>query len=299
MKNHLKATLGTLYKYSGFLPIQEIIYRWTCDPFLVVLLFHRVTDEIPEDSLTVSCTRFRALCHMLAKRFRVVPLGEIFRLIRMGRPLPPRTVAITFDDCYYDNLPAARVLAEYGLPATFFIPTAYVGTDHVFPWDRNLKPMPNLDWEDVAEMHRLGFEIGSHTVTHANLGAVTAEQADWEIVESKAILEDRLGSQVRWLAYPFGGVNNFCRDWLPLMKEAGYEGCVSAYGGFIYPGTDTDILPRQAATGFSSTLSLEVFLTGSLAWYYAFKRRMGLSVPWQTFVPQMECLDPRIPHGVR
>ena len=44
-------------------------------------------------------------------------------------------MAITFDDCYRDNLFAARVLAEHGLPATFFIPTKYVGTDQVFPWD--------------------------------------------------------------------------------------------------------------------------------------------------------------------
>ncbi len=184
-----------------------------------------------------------------------------------------------------------RVLAEHGLPATFFIPTAYVGTDHVFPWDRHLKRMPNLTWDEVREMHRLGFEIGSHTVTHANLGAVTAEQAKCEIVDSKAILEERLWNRVRWLAYPFGGVNNFRRDWLPVMKATGYEGCVSAYGGFVYPGMDTDILPRQAATGFCNELSLEVFLTGSLAWYYACKRRMGLSVPWQTSVPLEESPD--------
>jgi peptidoglycan/xylan/chitin deacetylase (PgdA/CDA1 family) len=114
---------------------------------------------------------------------------------------------------------------------------------------------------------------------------VTAEQARREIVDSKSILEKQLGSRVRWFAYPFGGVNNFRREWLPLLEEAGYEGCLSAHGGFIYRDTHTAILPRQAATGFDSALSLEIFLSGSLRWYYALKKRLGLQQTWQTFVP--------------
>jgi peptidoglycan/xylan/chitin deacetylase (PgdA/CDA1 family) len=238
---------------------------------------------------------------MLARHFRVVPLGEIFRLARGGAPLAPRTVAITFDDCYLDNLAAARALAEHGLPATFFIPTSFVGTDHVFPWDRGLKRMPNLTWDDVRTMHRLGFEIGSHTVTHADLGAVTADQALREIVDSKVTLEAQLGGPVRWFAYPFGGVQNFRPEWLSLLREAGYEGCLSAHGGFIHPGTTSGVLPRQAATGFSSALELEIFLSGSLNWYYATKKRVGLYQPWQALVPQADgpaCASRRSPATV-
>jgi peptidoglycan/xylan/chitin deacetylase (PgdA/CDA1 family) len=285
MTNRFKPALWGLYKWSGLLPMQEVYQRLHGQSFLVVLLFHRVTDEIPEDGLTVSCQQFRAICRMLAQRFRVVPLAEIFYLARSCKALPPRTVAITFDDCYLDNLAAARILSLHGLPATFFIPAGFVGTDHVFPWDSGLKRMPNLTWDDVRTMRRLGFEIGSHTITHANLGEVTAEQARREIVDSKSILEKQLGSRVRWFAYPFGGVNNFRHEWLPLLEEAGYEGCLSAHGGFIYRDTNPAILPRQAATGFDSTLSLEIFLSGALNWYYALKKRLGLHQPWQTFVP--------------
>jgi peptidoglycan/xylan/chitin deacetylase (PgdA/CDA1 family) len=285
MRRQLKTALLALGKYSGLLPLQERLVHLRGQSFLVVLLFHRVTDEIAEDSLTVSCRRFRAICRMLARGFHVVPLGEVFRLARTGGPLPRRTVAITFDDCYFDNLAAARVLAEYGLPATFFMPTAFVGTDHVFAWDRGLRRLPNLTWDEVRAMHRLGFEIGSHTITHADLGTVMADQARQEIIDSKIILEKQLGSRVRWFAYPFGGAGNFRHEWLPLLQEAGYEGCLSAYGGFVYRGASTAILPRQAATGFSSALSLEAFLSGSLNWYFALKKRLGLHQPWQTFVP--------------
>src|SRR5205085_12658230 len=142
--------------------------------------------------------RFRRICRLLRRDFRVVPLAEVHETLRSGRPAPPRTVAITFDDCYRDNLDAARVLAEHGLPATFFLPTAFVGTDHVFAWDRHLPRLPNLTWDDVAAMAALGFEIGSHTVSHPDMARVSQEQARHELCESRAVLEKRLGRRVRW-----------------------------------------------------------------------------------------------------
>jgi peptidoglycan/xylan/chitin deacetylase (PgdA/CDA1 family) len=242
-------------------------------------LLHRVTDAIAPDGLTISCARFRDLCRMLAERFHVVPLAEIFRLARSGAVLPRRTVAITFDDCYYDNLAAARVLAEFGLPATFFLPTAYVGTDHVFAWDRGLNPMANLSWDDVDEMRRLGFTFGSHTVTHPDLGTTSQEQTHRELVESKAVLEDRLGSVVRWFAYPFGGPNNFRLEWLPLLTQIGYEGCVSGYGGLVPRGMQSAILPRVPVPAFDDLVEMEVYLSGGLNWYY--KLRRCLKMPFR------------------
>lgn len=277
MNDPLKTSLCHLYRSSGFLAAQEMLCRWLGRCRASILLFHRITDEIAPDGLTIGCARFRDLCRQLSQRFHVVTLEKIFRLARSGVALPPRTTAITFDDCYRDNLAAARVLAEYGLPATFFVPTGYIGTERVFPWDRPHKPMPNLTWDDVSAMHRLGFEIGSHTVTHADLGTATAEQVLREIVESKAVLEARLGDRVRWLAYPFGQRDNFRVEWLPLLKHSGYEGCVSGYGGFVYRGTNSMVLPRVPVPSFPSNIHLEIHLSGCLNWYYGMKRCLGLS----------------------
>jgi peptidoglycan/xylan/chitin deacetylase (PgdA/CDA1 family) len=276
MKDLVKAALCALYKYSGAQRVQESLRQRTGRPFLVVLLFHRVTDEIPADSLTVITARFRQICRMLRDRFRVVPLGEIFRLLRSRAPLPPRTVAITFDDCYRDNLSAARILAEFDLPACFFVPTAYVGTARRFEWARALRPMPNLSWDDVRAMARMGFEVGSHTVTHANMAAVSPEQARRELVESRITLEAQLGRPVRWFAYPFGGREHFRPELLPLVEEAGYEGVLSGFGGFAYRDSPDPIVPRENVPSFGSNLNLELHLTGCLDWLYALKRQVGL-----------------------
>jgi peptidoglycan/xylan/chitin deacetylase (PgdA/CDA1 family) len=273
MNSLVRSALCALYKYSGAMGLQEALAR---RPSPIVLLFHRVTDTIPEDGLTVGTARFRRICGML-HRFRVVSLAEVFRLAHSGRPAPRRTVAVTFDDCYRDNLFAARVLAEHGLPACFFIPTGFVGTNAVFPWDRDLPRMPNLSWDEIREMASLGHEIGSHSVTHPDMAQIPEEQTRYELLESKATLERELGRPVRWFAYPFGSPEHIPADRLGLVVEAGYEGCFSAHGDFIEPDANALLLPRKAVPGFESLLHLELYLTGCLRWFYRLRRHVPVS----------------------
>jgi peptidoglycan/xylan/chitin deacetylase (PgdA/CDA1 family) len=269
-----KTALCGLYKYTGAMRAHEAAARWAGHQFMTILLFHRVTDAIPEDGLTIGVARFRRLCALLAGGFRVVSLGEVFRLLRAREPFPRRTCAITFDDCYRDNLEAAAILRDHGLPATFCIPTAFVGTDRNFDWDRHLPPLPNLRWEDLRQMAAWGFEIGSHSHSHPDLGKATPEQARTEIFTSRSIIEDRLGQRCRWFAYPFGGRRHCRPECLPLIREAGYEGALSAFGGFVTPDSDDLMLPREAVPYFKSALHLEMHLSGCLHWLYALRGRL-------------------------
>jgi peptidoglycan/xylan/chitin deacetylase (PgdA/CDA1 family) len=276
MKSFAKSALCGLYKYSGAMHAQERLANWSGRRFMSVVLFHRVTDEIPEDGLTVTTAWFRGFCKLMRKRFHVVPMAGLHRMLMCKEMPPMRTVAITFDDCYRDNLPAARVLAEHGLTATFFIPTKYVGTDQVFPWDVGLKQMANLSWQDVQQIQQLGHEIGSHTVSHPDLGMVDPATARRELTDSKKTLEDKLQRPVRWFAYPFGGRNNFRPEYLALAQEVGYEACFSALSGFIQPHMGGQILPREAMPYFRSLTNLELHLGGCLNWFCQVKRRVGL-----------------------
>jgi peptidoglycan/xylan/chitin deacetylase (PgdA/CDA1 family) len=273
MKDLAKTTLLNIYKYSGAMAIQERVSYCAGHSFLPILLFHRVTDDIPPDGLTVTTDWFRGLCELLVKRFHVVSLSEAMDLLETRKQLPRRTVALTFDDCYQNNLFAARLLAEYKLPACFFIPTAFPGTDHVFPWDRGLKQMANLTWKDIEEIADLGHEVGSHTVSHADLAKMSMEEMRRELVDSKQTLEKHLGRPLKWFAYPFGSHVHFPPERLSLVFEAGYRGCFSGYGGFVYPGMRDQIIPRIAVPYFRSLLHLELHLAGCLTWMYALKRR--------------------------
>ncbi|MBM4073080.1 MAG: polysaccharide deacetylase family protein [Planctomycetes bacterium] len=277
MKSLVRSTLCALYKYSGAMSLREKIERLGGHSFVVVLLFHRVTDEIPEDALTVGTRFFRKLCLMLRNRFRVMSLAEAMDMNRQGQPFPARSVVITFDDCYHNNLWAARTLAEYGLPACFFMPSGYVDTERVFPWDAGLRSMPNLSWADVREMAALGHEIGSHTVNHVDMAKVSDDEARRELAESKRTIEEHVGQPVRWFAFPFGGKAN-CADehFCPMIHELGYDACFSGHGGFIHAGSQEQVLPRQPIPTFDSLIHLELFLNGSLGWIQSLKRKVGL-----------------------
>lgn len=276
MKSLAKNALWGLYKYSGLMRTQEAISSWAGKSFMTIVLFHRVTDEVPEDGLTVTTEWFRGFCRLMQRRFQVVPLDEMVTLLEEGRPRPRRRlVAITFDDCYRDNLFAARALAEHGLPATFFIPTQFVGTRHVFPWDEGLKQMDNLSWDEVREMARLGHDLGSHTASHPNMAELTEDQTRHELAESKNVLEEQLRRPVKYFAYPFGQKKNFLPERLSLVREAGYRACFSGFGGFVYPSRKDKIIPREPVPYFRSLLNLELHLTGCLDWLYALKKKVG------------------------
>ena len=82
---------------------------------------------------------FERQLRRLAEVGTVVPLAPALRSLATGQPLPPRAIALTFDDGYRDNLEVGvPVLERLGLPATFFlVPGILDGT--VRPW-----------WETVA-----------------------------------------------------------------------------------------------------------------------------------------------------
>lgn len=97
------------------------------DARLTILIFHRVApaiDPLQDDIPTAD--EFADKVQVLAKWFRPVSLREgVVRLKR--RTLPPRAVAVTFDDGYADNAELALpILSHFGVPATFFVATRYL-----------------------------------------------------------------------------------------------------------------------------------------------------------------------------
>lgn len=106
----------------------------------LVLLYHRVA-EVHEESedpflLSVSPPRFEQHLEILRRTANIMPLGEILTAAREGR-LPPRSVALSFDDGYADSLHMAKPLLEaYDAPATVFVVAGCLGG--VFWWDELL-----------------------------------------------------------------------------------------------------------------------------------------------------------------
>jgi peptidoglycan/xylan/chitin deacetylase (PgdA/CDA1 family) len=102
----------------------------------VILVYHRVA-EIESDpwGLAVAPVRFAEQMEVLRREFRPVALRRLLELLDTGNP-PSRTVAVTFDDGYADNLERALPALELAeVPATVFFASGYVGGSREFWWD--------------------------------------------------------------------------------------------------------------------------------------------------------------------
>jgi peptidoglycan/xylan/chitin deacetylase (PgdA/CDA1 family) len=102
-------------------------------PAFPILKYHRVNDDRDAFFPSVPTAVFERHMAYLARTYRVLTVEELVERCRRSE-VPRHALAITFDDGYRDNLThAAPILARYGLPATIFLATGFIGTAEV-PW---------------------------------------------------------------------------------------------------------------------------------------------------------------------
>lgn len=103
-----------------------------------VLMYHHVTDRPEPFFPHVTRKVFARQMGFVRKNFRVTDLGRLAEMVKTGEPIPPRVLALTFDDEYEDVYRNAfPLLREYKLPATVFITTGCVDTGRI-PWTDEL-----------------------------------------------------------------------------------------------------------------------------------------------------------------
>ena len=76
---------------------------------------------------------FRTFVRKLKEHYRPLGMEEFYRGWQDGRRWPPRSVLLTFDDGFRNNLYAARILREEGLSGVFFVLSEPLQRDFV-PW---------------------------------------------------------------------------------------------------------------------------------------------------------------------
>ena len=120
-----------------------------------------------------------------------------------------RAVLLNFDDGHVRNPDLALpILQEYGLKDTFFVTAGLIGKG------------ATMNWKQLSALHRAGMEIGSHTLTHPLPSTLTDSELQYELSESKHVLEDGLGASVTTISSPTGFFNpRMCQ----IAREVGYR----------------------------------------------------------------------------
>jgi len=205
-----------------------------------VLYYHRIDDDPHRSCVTPAAFR-EQMGYLRSEGYRIVTLSDIVTGLGRGMGFPPRTVAVTFDDGFADNYTRAfPVLATMGIPATIFLTAGAIGGRLTVLRDRP-DGIPALTWPQVREMLTGPVTIGSHTMTHSRLTALSAEGLDEELVRSRAVIAEETGVTTDLFCYPRGETNpTVCA----AVRRAGYLlGCGTRAGG-ITATTDPLTLPR-------------------------------------------------------
>ncbi len=225
-------------------------WRRLTSPGVPILLYHSVTraGAAQGDLYTVTTRRFAqqlALLKLLG--YQVVPLDALVARWDAARLPSPRSVAITFDDGYRDNLDDAwPLLRRFAYPATIFVVSGMVGGRSVWDAGNVAGTRPLLDWEQLRRLDREGFRVAAHSVSHADLTVLDAEAVAGEIEGSRRDLEDRLGHSVELFAYPYGLVNGTLQA---QAAQAGYKAALSVESGLNTLRTPRFVLRRIQMRG--------------------------------------------------
>ncbi|GEM49959.1 polysaccharide deacetylase family protein [Deinococcus cellulosilyticus] len=178
--------------------------------------------------------------------------GYSFILASQVKSCTGRCVIVTIDDGYEDVYTQAfPALKELGIPATFFVITEKVGTEGF------------VTWEQLKEMQAAGWEIQSHTASHARLIDLPPAEIRAELQKSKDTLEANLGTPVPCVAYPYGLHDARIRKITAEVYGCGFGTLfglnsnstdeLAYYRPFSSPLDDMGILPFRAQTGLDHT----------------------------------------------
>ncbi len=120
-----------------------------------------------------------------------------------------------------------------------------------------------MTWEQLRELSRQGFEIGSHTHTHINMVTTEPEAVRADILASRETLERELGLPARLFAYPFGGRDSISALSRGMVRDAGFDCCAACFGGANYGIADPYYLNRIGIAEWFATpeqFGLEVLM---------------------------------------
>jgi peptidoglycan/xylan/chitin deacetylase (PgdA/CDA1 family) len=233
----------------------------------------------------------RATCvildyHAVSTQNRANFAGQMDLLIRLAEPIAAdccdsleagrHYVGVTFDDgllCVIEN--AVPELIRRRIPATLFIVHDLVGNRPnwtMFGEDySDQEPIASL--ADLKNLPADLFSIGSHSLSHPWLPAVTDSKARQELVESRTKLEEATGRPVRLFSFPYGASNERL---IARCRDAGYTRVFTILPRLGLREPDEYVTGRVVVDPTDWPLEFRLKLVGAYRWLpqvFRWKRR--------------------------
>jgi peptidoglycan/xylan/chitin deacetylase (PgdA/CDA1 family) len=206
-----------------------------------ILMYHVIAKRpagAPYPDLYVPKRVFAAQMHGLAARgFHVVTLQEAYDYWH-GAPLPSKPVVVSFDDGFRNQYTAAYpILARLGWSGTLNLAVSHLHEGSY-----------GLNRREVAAMIRGGWEVDSHTMTHADLPGLGPSQLWREVAGSRSYLRRTFAIPVNFLAYPYGAYSSAV---ISSAIRAGYIGATTTNAGWATPASPYTLARIHVTAGMS------------------------------------------------
>ena len=170
-----------------------------------ILVYHMVDES--GNTYSVTPRQLNQQCRWLVEHgYTTITVRQFWRAARGLASLPPKPVILTNDDGFPSAMRFARILARHGLVGTYFV--------------NNVSPLTRSQIRFLAAQG----SVEAHTVSHVALSGLDYDDQVAEIAENRAYLEEITGEPVRFLAWPYGDVNESAID------AAAAAGMVAAFG---------------------------------------------------------------------
>jgi len=210
-------------------------------------MYHAVEDALRPPKYKhfyVLAGEFAGQMRMLKRAgYQPISFGALAAARAGAGTLPRRPVLLTFDDGYANlKTNAHPLLKELDFPYTVFLVSERIGKTNDWVVPDGYEATPLLTWTEVAAMQRDGgVAFEAHTATHPKLAEISAADARRELAGSKDALEQKLGTQIKTLCYPYGSVSEAVQD---MAGEIGYTQAVTTEFGRVRRGDAPLRLPR-------------------------------------------------------
>lgn len=230
---------------------------------LPILTFHDIADRSSVISFPPQIFR-RGMAKLHESGYRTLSLIDAANCLRNDQAFPARSLVITFDDGYgsvYEK--AFPVLQRYGMSATVFLTVGKA--ENLDQRLSTLQGRAMLSWSSIREMLKHGMSFGAHTLTHPDLTHLSLDGITEEVLGSKDIIENALGTSVSSFTYPYGRYNNSVRA---FVRQHFVCACSDRLG-LIKTNSDLYALERVDSYYLRTDRLFNLTRTGILPWYIA------------------------------
>jgi peptidoglycan/xylan/chitin deacetylase (PgdA/CDA1 family) len=270
--------------YVGQRQAARLRMQWRRDPHSLTefAIFSLHTIARASSDMAVSEVRLRAqLTGLLEAGYRCLDLPEALHVLTSQKPLPQPAFCLTFDDGYrsvYES--GMQILEDLNLTATLFVTVNFLEGRVQPPWHSrdgallreyavNATHFQPLEWRQVREMIAgKRMRLGSHSLNHFMVGNLREADVRAEIRESKEILENRLGIEVPYFAYPYGvrPYGAYTERSEALIREAGYRCSCTSRISRAAIGKGAWLLPRLSLVESDTALDARAKAAGAYDW---------------------------------